>query len=161
MYNFSTSPLPEWITNLPPDSPYNMLFGFLGAFATIYFVVATIFGCIYFSEQYAARYTTIAGDPADTHLTRALRLGLWLDGCILIVVAVLLSPLALLALMAAAPLVALWTTGRGALKRYVAGRRRSGKGVVEMLLLDIESPVQIGALAVVIGVVIISQWWTT
>ncbi|KAM0288066.1 hypothetical protein ACHAQH_000134 [Verticillium albo-atrum] len=160
MYTISTNPFVEWFSTLPEDSPWNLPVATFAAFMTMYYLIGSILAVIAFSDWYAGKFTSIAGDPADSLLTRALHLGLWLDGSVLVVVGVLVSPLGIFVAMVAAPLVALWVVGREAIGRHVSARRQNGKGVVEMLFLDAESPVQMAAVAIVVGGLILSQWWT-
>ncbi|CRK02948.1 hypothetical protein HYQ45_005319 [Verticillium longisporum] len=160
MLTISVKTLIEWASNIPEDSPWNLAVIIPLILLGFYYLFGSIHAIMVFSEWYGKRFTSITGAATDSLLTRAMYLGLWLDGSILMIAAVLVSPLGILAAMATAPFVALAVAGKGLLRRRVAARRGNGKGLVEMVFLDFESPVQVAAVAFVAGGLILGHLWS-
>ncbi|RBQ86925.1 hypothetical protein VDGD_01011 [Verticillium dahliae] len=160
MFTISVNPLIEWASNIPGDSPWNLAVIMPLILLGLYYLFGSIHAIMLFSDWFGNRFTSVTGAATDNLLTRAMYLGLWLDGSILLIAAVLVSPLGILAAMATAPFVALAVAGKRLLRRRVAAWRGNGKGLVEMMFLDFESPVQVAAVAFVAGGLILGHLWT-
>ncbi|CRK21086.1 hypothetical protein BN1708_003423, partial [Verticillium longisporum] len=92
MFTISVNPLIEWASNIPEDSPWNLAVIMPLILLGLYYLFGSIHAIMLSSDWFGNRFTSVTGAATDSLWTRAMYLGLWLDGSILLIAAVLVSP---------------------------------------------------------------------
>ncbi|KAM0335365.1 hypothetical protein ACHAQA_000410 [Verticillium albo-atrum] len=99
-----------WL-DIDPDSPVMVLFWTSAFLLALAFLALAAFVISQWTEWYVGRFGSVAGPPRDDRgprrwLAQAAYLGLYLDGCGLALVLVVLSPALAIVAMTLAPFVA-------------------------------------------------------